>query len=121
MFGVSSRADGANTTESPDSGIKATARIRVLGIELRDNSDRRCNDADLAKSRRRRAIATIDVDVGHGRELPNIRTLAAVHFERACGRPELYDESIDVFPDELITEPSDHLLARRGATHQRTA
>jgi len=39
FWGFHPGADGANTYRKPDNGIKATARIRVLGIELRDNSD----------------------------------------------------------------------------------
>jgi len=32
--------------------------------------------------------------------------LAAVHFERAAGRPELEHKSVGVLSDELVTKPS---------------
>ena len=50
-LGLHPKPLGANTAEGPNSGIKAAACVRVLGIELCDDSDRRRNDADLAEPR----------------------------------------------------------------------
>ncbi len=76
---------------------------------------------DFAEAALSLRIVPITGDVSHGRELPYIGALPAVHFEGAGRGSEPDDEGINILPDELIAEPSGNLLPRCGATRKRDA
>jgi hypothetical protein len=46
--------------------------------------------------------------------LPDIGTLAAVHFKYTCRRPELNDDRIHVLTDVLVSKSGDNFLLRRS-------
>lgn len=121
VWGFHPEPPSADAAESPNSRIDAAASIRILGIELSHDSDRRCSDADFAKTALGLRIVSITGNVRHSGKLPNERALTAIHFEGARRRAELYDESIHILSDELIAEPGGHFLARRGTPRQRGA
>jgi hypothetical protein len=111
----------ADAAESANSRIDAAASIRILGIELSDDSDRRCNDADFAKTALGPAHSLDHRQCPSSSKLPDERALTTIHLEGAGRRPKLYDESIDILSDKLIPKSSGHLLSRRCTPSQRGA
>ena len=108
--------------------------VRVLGVKLGDNPGWRRRDADPARSRgiggdARRGVSVsvetsrtrLSPNVGSGTNSPDIGALTVLHFRAAGGRPKLGEERVHILPDELLAEPTRHLLTGRRAAAQRKA
>jgi hypothetical protein len=87
--------------------------VRILGVELADDTSFVRDDADFAILSARDPGSSIGVDVRLISELPDVGGVATIHLERACWRPELDHEGIDILPDILIAEPGRRPLVER--------
>jgi hypothetical protein len=110
-----------NAAECPYRARQAHSGIRVLGIELSDDSGGRCDNAYLAKPRGRLSVTAVNINVCDRGELPNVRALAAIHFERARRRAKPNDHGVDILPNELIPQARNYFLTRRRTATQRGA